>query len=462
VIAIVVSRADEASEHVGERLLEVADWTERTDRSRPDAVGGGSYHVAPGAELRSFDDLHIRLDDPVPAFDCDPELLVFVSRHSGETGPLLSAHVTGNFGPAEFGGDDRALARACPNAQSALLAALDRHAPEGYEVAPECTHHGPTDVSAPSLFAEVGSDEPQWRDPAAAGAVARAVLELRGVDADRDHQLVGFGGGHYAPRFARVVRETGWAVGHVGADWQLSAMGAPGENRDVLRRAFEASAADHALLEGDRPQLRATVEELGYRAVSETWVRQTEGLDLGLVEAVEGALSPVAAGLRFGERAADLSGEDDPAGAFAVADLPDDLLGAAAGVDAEATREAVRGRTVAFETVEGGSRAAGRAAVAEPGAVDALVDALAGVLDAAYETVERRDGAVVAREVGFDPEKARRLGVPEGPKFGRLAAGRPVEVDGRRIEPAAVESEREERFPAAGGVGRASDAEGER
>ncbi|MCF2242036.1 D-tyrosyl-tRNA(Tyr) deacylase, partial [Halobacterium salinarum] len=71
-------------------------------------------------------------------------MVVVVSRHSGDTGPLLSAHYTGNFGAAEYGGADRSVAPACPNAHHAVVDSLRSYAPEDYDVAMECTHHGPT------------------------------------------------------------------------------------------------------------------------------------------------------------------------------------------------------------------------------------------------------------------------------------------------------------------------------
>ncbi|UWG50120.1 Ribonuclease Z, beta-lactamase superfamily hydrolase [Halalkaliarchaeum sp. AArc-CO] len=456
VIGIVVSRADRASVHIGDQLLELADWERRTDGSRPDADGGGTYYRRPGFELRTFDELHIDMTDPAPAFETDDrsaEAIAFVSRHSGETGPLLTAHFTGNLGAAEFGGEDGDLARAAPAIQKRLVRAFDEHAPDGYDVGIECTHHGPTAIDLPSLFVELGSGEAEWNDPDGAAAVARSVLELvddqgtptgpdrLGEDGHPRH-VVGFGGGHYAPRFERIVRETDWAVGHVGSDWQLEELGPPAENGTVLEGAFDASRAEHAVIEGTKPQLTETIEQLGYRVVTETWVREVGERPLATVDRLETELSTVEEGLRFGAVRPD-DGADD----VEVESLPAALTAEAQGIDADAAREAVESHTVGFETEQAGTRAAGRAAFAESSDRDALVDALADVLRRQYDDVTREAGEVVARTEGFDPERAAELGVPEGPAFGKLSAGQSVTVDGETIEPGEVTTERVERFP---------------
>ena len=461
-IGIVVSRADAASTHIGDQLREESEWTPHEDPDRADGAGGGTYYTTTGFELRAFDTIHIELGDPAPAFS-DPEaldFLVFVSRHAGETGKLLTAHVTGNFGPAEYGGEAGSFARAAPGAHKAVVDALAAHAPDEYEVGIECTHHGPSECATPSLFVELGSGEAEWQDPDGARAVANAVLDLRGVAADhrpvddgrprdgRPRHVVGFGGGHYTPRCERIVTDTAWAVGHIGSDWQLEAMGEPAENRDVIDAAFAASNAELAVVDGEKPELERVIDDLGYRVVSETWLRTVGDRPLAVVEAAESTLSPVADGLRFGEVAVDHNG-GTPADAWTVVSLPDELIGAANGIDADATLTAVDESTVAYETTEGATLPAGGALVAEPGDFADLVDRLAELLAEEYASVEQTADGVVCRDTGFDPEKAATLGVPEGPKFGRLAAGETVAVNGREITPDAVESERVERFAVA-------------
>ncbi|MEF8975426.1 MAG: D-aminoacyl-tRNA deacylase [Halapricum sp.] len=445
-LGIVVSRADSASVHIGEHLRDLADWEIETDDSRQDGEGGGTIYRLDDAEVREFDPFHLELDRVAEAFD-DPDLIVFASRHSGETGKLLTAHHTGNFGTAEYGGEDGAFAAACPNAHKRVVEALTRHAPEDYEVGMECTHHGPTDVGAPSMFVEVGSAEPQWDDPDAARAVAKAVLDLRGVeplapreDGTRRHVL-GFGGGHYVPRFERIVRETDWAVGHIGADWGLDAMGDPEGNRDVLEAAFEASAADHAVLAEDRPDLAAVVESQGYRVVGETFVRETTGVPLALVERIEDAIGPIDDGTRFGDRATEYEGE------FVVSEVPVELRDEVQGIDPDATWQTVESVAIAFETVEGGARLGDRIALADESDRSEIIDGFAEVLESKYESVERTAEAVIAHKREFDPEKAQTLGIPEGPAFGKLSAGQPVVVDGETIDPDVVHVERERRFP---------------
>jgi len=448
-LGIVVSHADAASTHIGEHLRSLRDWETSVDETRSDAEGGGTVYRTGSVELREFEALHLDIEAAAEAFD-EPDLLVFASKHAGETDELLTAHHTGNFGVAEFGGEDGQFARACPGAHKVVVSALQRHAPPEYEVGMECTHHGPTEVGVPSMFVEVGSGEPQWEDPDAAEAAARAILDLADEPADKPREngtrrhLLGVGGGHYAPRFERVVRETDWAVGHIAANWSLDALeewADSDEDHDaVLERAFRASAADYALMEGDRPDLQAAIESLGHRVVSETFVQETTGVDLSLVEALEDAVRSVDDGLRFGELAPGHDGE------WTVLDLPDELISDVRGVDSEALRETIERQSIAYATEQNGTVLTGPIVCPATTGLEAIIDPLVEILERRFDSVERNADELLARETAFDPDLARTAGIPEGPKFGKLASGESVEIDGEEIDPERFQRERIRRY----------------
>lgn len=150
-----------------------------------------------------------------------PQLLIFVSRHSGEKGiPTLSVHTPGNLtDEAKFGGVPRKVSVSPASAMKDCLAEMVRLKKEfrlDYEVSYECTHHGPC-LDAPTMFAELGSSLSQWKDLKAAEAVAKAVLFAvsRQSELSKYQAVLGIGGPHYNDKFTRYALESGYAFGHI-------------------------------------------------------------------------------------------------------------------------------------------------------------------------------------------------------------------------------------------------------
>ena len=438
-IGIVVSRADPASVSIGKQLRTVAEWDTHEDNSRPPASGGGTVYRRPGFELRTFDTIHLELEGVASVFDT-PRAVIFVSKHAGETGPLLTAHVPGNIGEAAYGGLPHAFPEAAPALLDRVVDAMERLAPPAFDVGIECTHHGPSDVGAPALFVEVGSDPTAWNDPEPAESVASAVLELADIDPFAGRVVAGFGGSHYAPRFTRIVRETDWSLGHIAASWALQEIEDVETRESVVRDVLAKSRADVAVIEGDQPAIRAAIERTETPIVGETWLREVRDTSIDLVNDIEQQLGAIATGTRIG---ADI----DEDAALQRAKIPAPIVKAVNDQDPERAIETVRDHVIAFRTNAGGNRLTGDILVASDNTLDHVLMQFLPMLEARFDQVEETPEEIVLRERVFDPATAADRGVPEGPAFGRLAAGESVTVDGHVVEPDDVHAVEETRIP---------------
>lgn len=261
-LTIICSTADSASLNIAERLREAGGWKREAPgvESRP-----GLLLVVKETPLLHMDGVDRELGEAGFRFDA----LVFASRHVSQAGRACYAlHFPGNVKEAPYGGRERQLAAAAPEHLKGLALALRA---TGKEVALECTHHGPTGISTPCLFAEIGCTEAEWLDPEWARPLARALLDLRPV---RGRALIAFGGGHYVPRPTRLLFETSALFGHMFSSYQV-----PDLDGDRVAEALRLSGTREALADRkgttaeERRTLQALVESVGGRMVPESELR---------------------------------------------------------------------------------------------------------------------------------------------------------------------------------------------
>jgi D-aminoacyl-tRNA deacylase len=147
-----------------------------------------------------------------------PQLIIFISRHSGVAGiPTLSVHTPGNLtSEAKFGGNPQRISISPAGAMKNALLEMARLRNEkslDYEVSYECTHHGPS-LDVPTMFAELGSSERQWEDLQAAEVVAHAIMAaVKGKS--NESAVLGVGGPHYNKRFTEIALSSSKAFGHI-------------------------------------------------------------------------------------------------------------------------------------------------------------------------------------------------------------------------------------------------------
>ncbi len=200
---------------------------------------------------RKFDLLVI----PTPAISADwleekyhYDGYVFLSKHASESGTLaLTCHSTGNFGDAKFGGLARQVAVPHPYLQKSYMRSLwERRADfERFEITIEATHHGPTALSKPALFIEIGTTEKEWNDKGLCSEIAKIVEREFEAEPRKSKVAICIGGTHYPEKFNRELIEGEFALGTVVPRHALD-----GLDEDLFLHILERNReATHALVE---------------------------------------------------------------------------------------------------------------------------------------------------------------------------------------------------------------------
>jgi len=210
-ILIVSSRRDSASANIARAL-----------------ITKNGFEQGPGQGIETYSKDNIRLvmleklgiyaePSDIPS---DASTTIFVSKHVSSSGrPALTVHATGNLTKeAKFGGNPEEVSHVDPSIIRSTLRALKAGvSQEGVQIdlTMEATHHGPTNLSMPVCFVEIGSGEEEWTDPVLGEIAANAVMAAATKVEETRPAAVGFGGTHYSAKHNRICMDGDYAIGHL-------------------------------------------------------------------------------------------------------------------------------------------------------------------------------------------------------------------------------------------------------
>lgn len=225
VILIVASTKDTASINISQKLISLHGFEKTQENYQQNPI---YFKMFGDKELKL---VHLNEETVWAQHITDnfsPELIVFVSRHSGTAGiPTLSVHTPGNLSKAELGGIPKHVSVCPASAMKNALLTLARIKEEKnlpYQVSYECTHHGPS-LDTPTMFVELGSSPEQWKDMQAAEAVAQAAMAAV-TEKTKYPVVLGVGGPHYNERFTKIAFTTDRAFGHIMSKYAVPSVDA--------------------------------------------------------------------------------------------------------------------------------------------------------------------------------------------------------------------------------------------
>ncbi len=446
-ITILCSTVDRASQNIKEHILKMRDWVpvNVTCKDWKELV---CAYSSEGFWLVEIDAHHIYqdgIDCRLEACGLETRLIIVASKHKSKGGKkVMTAHYTGNSGNAEFGGHTREFSYPAPFALRSILLNMQKLVNDtGYDVTMESTHHGPTDVSLPMVYAEIGSAEEQWKDPVAGEIAARAILEVK---EEILPIVIGFGGGHYAKRQSKLLLENNITFGHNFPNHQLDNL-----DLELVRQAIEKSNADiayfdrRAMSSAHKEKITDIIKELGIQLLRESDIVDMHGLPwhvyshmLKLADRLcPGSRLRITNGFRkMISNAGNVSTED-----IHICRMNESIFNEAVSADKKKVTDLLDVSDVAYIERDNGTLPCIMMCIRgrEKASADMLIDECIKILKEHYEIKYiPEEMTLYITEERFNPELARELGVPPGPMFAELKNGNPVTANGRIVEPLMV------------------------
>ena len=363
----------------------------------------------------------------------DADLIIFLSRHASVNPvPVLTVHVTGNFSGAELGGVQGSLAPAAPTWMHAVLRNLELHRPTGYSAMYEVTHHGPTEISTPSFFVEIGSTDHEWTDERAGDSVARSVLM---ADPSSTIPLIGFGGTHYAKRETEIALASQGAFGHIAHTREVTGLTPAMVSLMTGRTGAVGAYIDRNALDG---KTIAGIETM-VKSAGIPCLRGQEITDLGSLPWTDYL------------RVRDLAQSAVPGGSLHVHSVDrmekpvlvcinPDLVSAA--FNAGGSQFVAALEKIPLVHLSTPSQPVVPRVIADESKAEEILHDLITLcvsnITVNEETAFEEDQLIILKKK-MDPLKARELGVPAGPLFGLLMRGETVRIGEREITPDMVQ-----------------------
>jgi len=214
-ILVVASNEDVASTNIAEKIIGLYGFAEKEETFQENSVYQKTICNS-DIKLITIKSESINAQFITEVFV--PRLLIFISRHSSQSGiPTLSVHTPGNLtDEAEKGGVSKHVSISPASAMKEAIREMVRQVEKkklAYEVSYECTHHGPS-LNIPTMFVELGSSPKQWLDADAAEAVAHAAIAAA-TNQTEYPTVIGIGGPHYNEKFTKIALTTSTAFGHM-------------------------------------------------------------------------------------------------------------------------------------------------------------------------------------------------------------------------------------------------------